>query len=718
MTKMIQSSVDDEILILTIDMPDQSTNTLGREVLEELAAEIEKLNARQDVRGVIITSGKKDFVVGADIKVIEQFDTAEKAQEGAAAMQEIFQQLAKSKLTSVAAIDGQALGGGLELALACDYRIVTDNPRTKLGFPEVQLGLLPGAGGTQRTPRLIGLQGALDLILTGKRIDGKRAVKMGLVDTCVHPSVLLREAKRLASQKKRASAKDQSKKLPISKKLPEWVTEKNPVGRRFIEKKAKEAVLKSTKGMYPAPLKSIDAIFQGFDATLEKGLEIEARLFGQLSQTRESKSLIHLFHATTQLKKHPYVEAGKKVFGDNKAGLVGVVGAGFMGAGIATVCADRDIRVLLSDPNKDSIGKALKHVNDFFSKKVEKRRLKSFEGVSKLFHVSPGMTPKGFGTTDVVIEAVFEDVNLKRKILAGIEATAQERLVFATNTSAIPIQEIAKEAKHPERVLGMHFFSPVEKMPLLEVVRTEKTADWAISRAVDLGQDLGKQVIIVKDSPGFYTTRILAFYAAEAGDIFIQGNATVEQIDQAMVKFGFPVGPLMLFDEVGIDVGLHVYNTMRENFGSRVIELPAYTTLRESGRLGRKNDQGFYRYEKGKKGDPDPTMNTLLKVPSNARKLSIEEIIDRCALTFVNEAVRCLDEGVLANPYDGDVGAVFGLGFPPTWGGPFRYIDHVGVRNVIERLEKLRKDFGERFVPAESLLKMAERNEKFFPEES
>ncbi len=715
MTNMIKSSVEDEILILTIDMP-ESANTLSRPILEELAAEIEKLNARQDVRGVVINSAKKDFVVGADIKVIEQFDTVEKAQEGAAAMQAVFQNLAKLKLPSVAAIDGQALGGGLELALACDYRVVSDSPRTKLGFPEVQLGLLPGAGGTQRTPRLIGLQGALDLILTGKRIDGKRAVKMGLVDACVHPNILLREAKRFASGKKRPAQQDRSKQ-PMSKKLPEWVTEKNPLGRRFIEKKARETVLKTTKGFYPAPLKSIEAIFQGFDTSLEKGLEIEARLFGQLTQTRESKSLIHLFHATTQLKKHPYVEAGKKVFGDEKASLVGVIGAGFMGAGIATVCADRDIRVLLSDPSTESVGKAVKHINDYFSKKVEKRRLKSFEGVSKLFHVSPGLSPQGFGAADVVIEAVFEDVNLKRKILKQLEDSSRKHAVFATNTSAIPIHEIAKEAKYPERILGMHFFSPVEKMPLLEVVRTDKTADWAISRAVELGQDLGKQVIIVKDSPGFYTTRILAFYAAEAGDIFSSGNASVEEIDQALVKFGFPVGPLTVFDEVGIDVGLHVYDTMRANFASRTKDLPAYKILRESGRLGRKNNQGFFLYEKGKKGHPDPSMNALLNVPTNARKLSSEEIVDRCALIFINEAVLCLEEGVLANPYDGDVGAVFGLGFPPVWGGPFRYIDHVGARNVVERLEKLRQEFGDRFTPAPSLVRMAERNEKFFPSE-
>jgi 3-hydroxyacyl-CoA dehydrogenase/enoyl-CoA hydratase/3-hydroxybutyryl-CoA epimerase len=316
----------------------------------------------------------------------------------------------------------------------------------------------------------------------------------------------------------------------------------------------------------------------------------------------------------------------------------------------------------------------------------------------------------------VVIEAVFEDLKLKQKLLAEVEGLAHEKLIFASNTSALPIAGIAANAKHPERVLGMHFFSPVEKMPLLEIVVTDQTAPWASFRAVQLGQAMGKQVIVVKDSPGFYTTRALAFFLAEAVDILVSGSR-IQAIDKALTSFGFPVGPITLIDEVGIDVGVHVLETMHEAFSSRIVMPQGIKAVQESGRMGRKNNKGFYKYIDGKKQGEDEDIYNLIAPRNGGESLSAEDIVERCLLVFINESVRCLEEGILATAYDGDVGAVFGLGFPPFWGGPFKYIDHLGADAVVKRLEALATKYGERFKPAASLVSMAKENKKYFPEE-
>lgn len=713
----IKKSVDQGYTILTFDHADESANVLGRSIVEELSRHVDELARANDSKGVIIRSAKKDFIVGADIKEFAHFNTAEKAQEGARALQEVFTKLAALPMATVAVIDGQCLGGGLELALACDYRVASDSPRTKLGFPEIQLGLLPGAGGTQRTPRLIGIQGALDLILTGKRLDGKRALKIGLVDACVHANLLMGEAMKFASRAKRKRELIPTKKS-LRSDLPMWLLEKNPVGRRIAQQKAREMVEKSSKGFYPAPFKALDAVFQGMDRSLEEGLELEAKLFGQLSQTPVSQCLIHLFHATNAVKKHAAIESGKEHFDNEEVEMVGVIGAGFMGAGIATVCADKGLRVLMSDPNQESMGRALKHINDYFQGLVRKKRLKPFEATRKFFHVSPGLTPRGMHRCEVVIEAVFEDMALKRKILRQIEEKAPDDLIFASNTSALPIQEIAAEAKRPERVVGMHFFSPVEKMPLLEIVEAPKTAAWAVARAAALGQAMGKQVIVVKDGPGFYTTRVLAALMREAAQIFRDGQADIETIDKSLMEFGFPVGPITLIDEVGIDVGIHVLDTMAHSFGDRFPPIAEMKKLQESGRLGRKNNRGFYKYEDGEKRGPDETIMDVLELKAASDQLAPSDIVDRCLLAFINESVRCLEDGVLPSPYEGDVGAVFGLGFPPFRGGPFKYVDQVGAEHVVAKLEQLVASHGKRFEPAETLHDHAIKKKKFFPDEA
>ncbi len=706
------------VAVVVFDRQDKEVNTLSEKPLRELNDIIDSFAGDTSLEGVVFISGKRDFIVGADIGEIATMATAEAAADGARQCSKIFQKIADLKVPTVAAIHGQCLGGGLELTLACTWRIATADSKTKLGLPEIQLGLIPGAGGTQRLPRLVGIQTALDLILTGKRLTGKKAEKVGLVDAVVPEQLLREQAIRFATQKRPAH-----RRLPelspgkLAADLPKWATEGNPIGRKLIQKKAKEMVEEKTKGFYPASFKALEAVFEGYETSLPKGLELEATLFGQLAVTRESKSLVHLFHATTALKKHRFKGAARERFGKKKVETIGVVGAGFMGAGIATVCADRGISVMYSDPNKESLGRALKHSRDYFKKKLEKRRIKPFELSQRMNHLSPALDPRGFQFADVVVEAVFEDLKLKQKLLAQVEAVAGEDFIFASNTSALPIKDIASAAKRPERVIGMHFFSPVEKMPLLEVVVTDQTAAWVADRTIELGMDMGKQVIVVKDGPGFYTTRALSFYLNEASTMLLEG-APIEAIDRALTEFGFPVGPITLIDEVGIDVGMHVLETISKAFPDRMVTPKGLQPVADSGRLGRKNNKGFYVYENGKKGRPDPAIYELMGIQKSDGKLGADEIVDRCLLLFVNESVRCLEDGILATAYDGDVGAVFGLGFPPFWGGPFKYVDLIGPKTVVERLRGLADKYGARFQPAPLLVKHAEGAQKFFPDEA
>lgn len=706
----------DNVQILRMGASDKPVTVLGEPLLRELNDLIDEMASRKDVKGLVIISSKKDFALGADINEFSKFKSIEDAKAGSQQMQGIFNKLDKLPFTTVAAIDGQALGGGLELALACDIRVITDT--ATLALPEVQLGLIPGAGGTQRLPRLVGLTAGLDMILSSKRVVGRKAVKIGLADATVHPRILEQAALDFARKGKKPIKRSAFSTKAFGKELLNFATEANPFGRAIVEKKAREEVDKNTKGFYPAAYKALEAVFAAFDRKFDKGLELEAKLFAELAFTRESKSLIHLFHATTAAKRNPYADAGKKEFGDASPDLIGVVGSGFMGAGIATVLADKDVRVMLSDPNKDSTKRALAGAHKYFVKKVKRGRIKPFELQMKMAHISPGTSMQGFKAADIVIEAVYEDLGLKQEILAQAEARAHKRQVFASNTSALPIGRIAAKAKYPERVLGMHFFSPVEKMPLLEIIVTDQTADWASDRAFRAGLKMGKQIIVVKDSPGFYTTRALAFFLAEAS-LLLEEGSNIEEIDQALTDFGFPVGPITLMDEVGIDVGIHVLDEMKESFPERVKLPHGLDAIQKSGRLGRKNGKGFFIYEDGKKVGPDESIYELMGEDKRSYKfVPAEDIADRCVYIFINETIRTLEEGVLNHAYDGDIGAVFGLGFPPFLGGPLKYVDHLGASNVLAKLKNLEEKFGARFTPARMLKDMAEKKEKFFPEEN
>ena len=742
-----------------------SLNILEEEALLELNDVLAQLSKSPGVKGLVFYSGKEDqFIAGADISEIEKLtqdpeNPERRAKEGSMKMQSVLQKLSELKVPTVCAIHGACLGGGLELALSCDYRVASHGSVTKLGLPEVKLGLLPGAGGTQRLPRLIGMITALDLITTGKEVAAKKALKLGLVDAICAPQRLLSVATEFTDSKTRR--KKRRKKSWLQKLIP-LALERNPLGRKFVYKKAKKAIEKQTKGFYPAPHLALKAVVEGYSLPLNLGLKKEARYFAKLSVTQESKACIHLYHATQHIKKTPFAspspqsssesesteeqvtELAKDPSEDNSEKnsksshpkaespqvqvpqKVAIIGGGFMGAGIATICAARGVNSLISDPSSEAIGKALRYVKKYFDKRVKRRRLKPFEASQRLASIYPTLRPVGLKKADVVIEAVPEDLKLKQSILKDLEEQSADDWVFASNTSALPIAEIAAAAKRPERVVGMHFFSPVEKMPLLEVIKAPKSDHGALYKAVKLGQKLGKQVIVVRDGPGFYTTRALAFYLAEAIQLLEQG-AQVELIDTTMTQFGFPVGPLALLDEVGIDVGIHVLDTMTQAFPGRIQKSSHVAKLVEQNRLGRKTSKGIYKYTKSKKSSSsdglkkagvDPEIYKIFAVSENSASPSADEIRERLSLIFVAESLRCLDEEILDHPYDGDVGAVFGLGFPPFLGGPFHYVDRVGARAILSSLSSLQRSHGVRFEPPDSLKKNAKDDLMFFPRDS
>ncbi|HUE97268.1 MAG TPA: 3-hydroxyacyl-CoA dehydrogenase NAD-binding domain-containing protein, partial [Longimicrobiaceae bacterium] len=600
--------------------------------------------------------------------------------------------------------DGVALGGGVEMALACSYRVATDSPKTKLGLPEVQLGLLPGAGGSQRLPRLVGLRAALDMMLTGKQLDAKRARRMGLVDEVVPPPILLSRAMAAAREIVEGRLRPKTGRRRGS---PQWI-ENLPGVRAFILRKARQDVLAKTRGSYPAPLRILDVVERGLDRPLEEALELEATGFGALAVTPEARSLTHLFFASTAAKNDPVLPGSPKA---REVQRVAVVGAGFMGAGIAIVTAENEMRVRLKDVDPEAVARGLSTVRSGIRDRSLKRRRPEHEIAGILDRVEGTAEYTGFRSTDLVIEAVFEDVDLKHRVIREIEGATEDETILASNTSTIPISQLAEAASRPTQLIGLHFFSPVEKMPLVEIIITEQTDPAVAATCHAYAKRIGKTPIIVNDAPGFFVNRILGPYMNEAA-LLLQEGVPMEEVDAAMVDWGFPVGPIALFDEVGLEVAAKSGKILADAFPDRISPSTVAQRLLADDRKGRKNERGFYRYEGGKKKGPDPSVYGVVGAPS-ARSMSRAEIVDRLVLGMVNEAVRTLADGVLRSARDGDVGAVFGFGFPPFRGGPFWYIDTEGANEVVERLARLQAVHGERFAPAPLLVEKAHKSGRF-----
>jgi 3-hydroxyacyl-CoA dehydrogenase / enoyl-CoA hydratase / 3-hydroxybutyryl-CoA epimerase len=735
------------VAVLTYDVPGEPVNTLRAATAAALERALLAIEADPAVRAAVLLSGKPDsFIVGADIEMLRAAKTAGAAEAMSREAQAGFARLAGLKKPVVAAIHGPCLGGGFELALACHGRVASDDPRTVVGLPEVQLGLLPGADGLQRVAEIVGVLEALDLGTTGKSVKARKARRLGLVDEVVPASILTQAAVELAlSLAERASGGSSGKRrgapaprrdrraAPFSAKgLQALALEKNPIGRSMLFKKARQAAFKKTQGHYPA----IDLIIDVLEAWAGKGMEasreVEARAFGQLVVSEAAARLTELFFATSALKKDngvadPAVKA-------RPVEKIAMLGAGFMGAGIAYISVNAGLQVRLKDRDDEALSRGVKAVGELLGERVERGSLTSIERVKLLSRLTATTDYSGVRGADVVVEAVFEDLALKHRILAEVEAHAGPEAIFASNTSSIPIGKIAAAARRPELVVGMHYFSPVHKMPLLEIIATKQTAPWVVATAVAMGKRQGKTVIVVNDGVGFYTSRILGPYMNEAAYLLADG-VPIDEIDQALLRWGWPVGPMALLDEVGIDVAAHVGPIMLEAFGERLTPPPTVTRLVADGRKGRKNERGLYLYGeaarrarkqgplaflgggRGGKGGKvvDPAVYELLGVTPAAGKVPLEEIQMRCTLQFVNEALHCHGEGILRSARDGDVGAVFGLGFPPFRGGPFRYVDAIGADEILRRVRGYEDRFGKRWTPAPALVEAAASGKRFHP---
>lgn len=707
-TNYLNVEIRDGAGIVWMDNPDEKVNTLNQKLIDELPEILDRLLKEDDVKGVILISSKKDtFIAGADIKLLREMKTRDEVTRFNLVGNDLLDRLANFPKPTVAAIHGAALGGGLEVAMACSYRLATDSSKTKFGLPEVKLGLLPGGGGTQRLPRLVGLQQALDMMLTGKNVYPYPAKKKGLIDELIHKDALLEAAITTIHKLSEKSHEHVDKRSYLNQAI-----EGTSITRSIVYRKAKEQVMKNTQGNYPAPLKILYCVKTGIEKGFKAGREAETAGFTDLVFSKESKQLINLFLAMQEVKKNPWQEKAKKVR------EIGVLGAGLMGAGIAQVSTDNGkYDVVLKDMNLENAGKGVKMIYDDVHKKAKKRIISSFEEDLIMSRVLPTDSYKPMKGCDLVIEAVFEDLNIKQSVLKETEDATSEDVIFASNTSSLPITKIAEKARKPDQVVGMHYFSPVPKMPLLEIIKTEDTADWVLGTAYDVGLKQGKTNIVVNDGPGFYTTRILAPFMNEA-ILLLEEGARIKDIDTAMKQWGFPVGPVNLMDEVGLDVAAHVTEVMGDLFKSRGMEpSDKAEVIQDAGYKGKKNKKGFYRYKeengKTKKDVPNEEIYDFFGGPERV-EMEFEHIQTRMSLMMINEAAYCLEEGILESARDGDLGAILGLGFPPFRGGPFRYMDSVSVKHVVSQLNRLAEVHGPRFKPASILAQMAEKGESFY----
>lgn len=691
---------------VVLDLPGEPINKITHGVRDELDALLSRLEKDDQVRGAVLVSGKPDtFIAGADIDEFVALRSQGEARDLVRSGQALINRIPALGKPVVAAIHGACVGGGLEAALACTYRIATDHPKTAIGLPEVQLGIIPAAGGCQRLPRLIGLRAALDLILAGKTLPASRAYRAGIVDELVHPAILERVALEAAHR-----LADGWRPSRRSGGLAGLLLDRTAPGRALVRRMAERQLLKQTRGHYPAPVAALRAIGHGLAHGIEAGLDMEAALFAELAVGDVSRNLVQIFFATTALKKDPGVAGDAPP--PRPIGALAVVGAGFMGAGIGGVAGlQAGVDVRLRDTDAARVAKGLAAARGILADRLKRRRITKYEHRRLDALLSGGTGWDGFRRADLVIEAVFEDLAVKHAVFRELENVVRDECILASNTSTIPIARIAEVARRPERVVGMHFFSPVDRMPLLEVIVADRTGPWATVTAVAFGRRMGKTVIVVRDCPGFWVNRILAPYLNEAGRLLEEG-VPMEVLDARMVRFGFPVGPITLLDEVGLDVAEKSSHVLHQAFGDRLAPMDGLKRLVESGRLGRKSGRGFYRYEGGKRRGPDPEVSALLAAQRSS-EVPAEDVEARMVYALLNEAARALEEGVVRSARDGDIGAVFGIGYPAFRGGPLRYLDTLGAGAVVDRLEQLERRYGPRFAPAPALKRMAASGSRF-----
>lgn len=715
-TQCFDLAVDEQgLAALTFDLPDKSVNIFTREALEELEEWIERLGQRSDIRVLVLRSGKPGtFIAGADLDLIAEVTDPLEAEAGARQGQRIFAAWEALPFPTVAAIRGTCLGGGTELALASDAILVSDSDQVRIGLPETQLGIVPAWGGCTRLPRRIDIADALDMILAGKRLRPKQAFRRGLADALLPDAQFERLTRDLALRHLEKSIRRRPE-----TDIKDLLLEKNPVGRHVLFDQARKRTLAKTNGNYPAPLRAIEVIRVGIDDGRDTGFDAEARAVGELATSPVCKNLIHVFRAMEAAKhagRSADTEAGRSR--SEAAGVsagrtgtepppvrqVGVVGAGVMGGGIAQLIAyEAAVPVRLKDIGEEQLATGVEHAARLFDKLVERRRMSETEAARRLTLVRPSLDYSGFGRCDLVIEAIVEKLEIKQKVFAELAEAVAEDAVLATNTSSLSIGDIGTDVAGRERVVGMHFFNPVHRMPLVEVISSETTSRHAADTVARFARALGKTPVLVRDQPGFLVNRLLMFYGIEALWLLEEGHR-IEDIDRAMTAWGMPMGPLALNDEVGIDVAVEVAKTLHDAFGDRLPVPDRLERALEDDRLGRKNGRGFYHYDKdGERGDPDESIYAVLGLEPSVDAPDPIRLAERMVLRMVDEAAICLADRIVGDPRSLDLALILGTGFPPFRGGLCRWADGQGLDSLITEMERLADAVGSRFTPSAAL---------------
>jgi 3-hydroxyacyl-CoA dehydrogenase/enoyl-CoA hydratase/3-hydroxybutyryl-CoA epimerase len=695
---------------LSFDDPERKLNVLTAAVmrrLAELIAEADRLVAARQLRALVVWSGKPDsFIAGADVEAIGALRDAAQAESLVRSGQDIYLSVERLGVPTIAAIHGICLGGGTELSLACRYRVASDSPKTRIGLPEVQLGILPAWGGTTRLPRLVGLQAALPILLTGEPVSASKARRIGLVDE-VLPAAGFRDR---VTQLARAIA-DGVRPPRAKRGLLQRVVDDTPPGRALALAAAKKSVQSKTGGHYPAPFRILDVLREGLSSPLPKALALEARAAAELITSDVSKNLIHVFHLRERAKKDAVPGVAPR-----PVRAVAVLGAGVMGGGIAQLLAYKGIRVRMKDVRHEAVQGGLKHARELFDDAVTRRKMTRREGDQAMELISGGLEYHGIAEADLVIEAVVEKLEVKRTVLREVEEKVRADCVLATNTSSLSVDAMAEALERPQELVGMHFFNPVHRMPLVEVVRGARSSDAAVATVYRLALDLGKVPVVVADGAGFVVNRILGPYLNEAGWLLSDG-ADIEAIDGAALEFGMPMGPIRLLDEVGLDIARHAGSTLYQAFGERMLPSPPLQTLSGTKRLGKKNASGFYKYEGGKEKGVDETVYQDLvgALPSGQKDgPDGDEIRRRLVLVMVNEAARILSDRIVRHAGDVDLAMIMGTGFPPFRGGLLRFADSLGIASVTSGLEELAARVGPRFEPAPIVRELADKQRGFY----
>lgn len=704
-------TITNNIGTIEFDQKDSKVNVLTAETLKELDSILEEVKKQVSLEALIILSRKKDvFIAGADIKEIESITEAEEGEQKSKAGQDIFNKLEDLNIPTIAVIDGVALGGGCELALACQYRLATFNEKIRIGLPEVNLGILPGFGGTCRLPRVAGIAEGLKMILTGKPVDSRKALKIGLVDKLVPSAGLSESIQEFIAQIKSGKFLENKYNRRCRKPLQK-ILEGSLIVQALTFSRAKKSVLQSTKGFYPAPLKALEVIKENYYLNRTKGLLLEAKAFGELVQTEICKNCIHVFHISEKYRKLK-LEGAQGVL-PQSIQKAAVLGAGVMGGGIAQLLSVQDIWVRLKDINYAALQKGLQSAAKIYQEAVKKRRLTKSEAARRMAHISFSLDYTGFKNTDIVIEAVVEDMSLKRKVFKELSEVTGPQTILATNTSALSVTEMARQTKDPSKVIGIHFFNPVHRMPLIEVITTPLTSQETIISTLEFVRRLGKTPILVKDSCGFLVNRVLLGYVNEAGRI-LEECGQPELIDKLMTSFGMPMGPALLSDEVGLDVGIKVLHILAEGLGERFKPTALFEQIYGQKFFGKKSGKGFYIHATDKKRKVNPgVLKILTKVPK--KDFKPQEYLKRMLYLMINEAAKCLEEGIVAEPAVVDVGMIFGTGFPAFRGGLLKYADAVGITNIVDDLKSFEQIFkSERFRPCRYLEELKKNKNGFY----